>query len=603
MPPLLLHILYALAAIAVAAIGLATGLHALLRKREPYSAVFWMIICFTIPLIGPLFYIVLGINRINRHAGKLLERSSKTSGLTSLSSLSGEEPPRPARRLNFTEKRGALYPILPNQDEQGAYTSQAAKPDAPEDDLEASYDGEPKSESDIMCRTQARGASDESVNRLADLRVSQAGDQPEPHMLGARHQHLKHKELRLRMSDKAFNYENLPEQVRILAGIGKKVTGLPLLCGNQVIPLYNGEGAYPPMLEAIENAASYIWIESYIFDNDEVGKKFIDALGRAVKRGVDVRVLVDGIGTFTTRPRTDKALNNVGAHTARFLPPRLIPPQFSINLRNHRKLMLVDGTYAFTGGMNISYSHMVGKPKRSGLRGKLDTIFANTLQDVHFKVRGPVLEQLQMVFVRDWLFCTNEELDMPPVDKNHYGDCFCRSVLDGPDDFFERFHAILLGAISAARKNVSIITPYFLPPRELTTALQSAALRGVDVAVILPIQTDQPLVKWATGNMLWEFIGRGVHIYYQPPPFAHTKMLLIDDNYAHIGSANLDPRSLRLNFELTMEVFDRDVTAQLGLHFRHLRGISREYTRDDLQKRSLPVQIRDALVWTLSPYL
>ena len=137
----------------------------------------------------------------------------------------------------------------------------------------------------------------------------------------------------------------------------------------------------------------------------------------------------------------------------------------------------------------------------------------------------------------------------------------------------------------------------------LVSALQAAALRGIDVSIILPEKSNQPLAHWATRNMLWELLQFGVHIYYQPPPYAHSKLMLIDDDYAHIGSANLDPRSLRLNFELVVEIFDRKFIAQMSRHFQQVKDVSNAETLTGVDSRTLPARVRDAVAWLFSPYL
>lgn len=397
-----------------------------------------------------------------------------------------------------------------------------------------------------------------------------------------------------------------PPRIRRIAGIGETITGVSMLSGNAVEPLFNGEEAYPQMLKAIKNARRRIWLTTYIFDNDGTGQSFIAALGEAARRGVDVRVLVDGTGTFFTTPRVDKALAAVGVRVARFLPPSLLPPQFFINLRNHRKLLLVDNCTSFTGGMNISDVHLADKeyaPCSFSFCGKFKGV--SVARDIHFKIEGPIVNTLQRIFARDWEFCTQEKLELTAGDVCHEikGSALCRSILDGPDDFFDFLHSILLGVISSAKNSIHIMTPYFLPQRELITALQSAVLRGVDVAVIIPSELDHVFVKWASYNCLFELLRRGVKIYFQPPPFDHSKLLLVDGAYVHLGSANMDPRSFHLNFELTMEVINLHLAARLEAHFKNMRSASREYTLDDLANRPLHTRLRDAVFWLMSPYL
>jgi cardiolipin synthase len=223
--------------------------------------------------------------------------------------------------------------------------------------------------------------------------------------------------------------------------------------------------------------------------------------------------------------------------------------------------------------------------------------------DTHFRLNGPIVRQIERIFLDDWEFITGERISQRESLSTEAGMARCRSIVEGPDEDIDSLTAVLIGAVSSAHRRVSIMTPYFLPPRDLTGALQSAALRGVEVSVILPSWNNLPFMHWATRNMLWELLQRGVRVYYQPPPFAHTKLLLVDEDYAQIGSANLDPRSLRLNFELVVEVYDRGFAQVLAEHLNSTRDRSVEVFLEELDGRPLPVKLRDSVAWLFSPYL
>lgn len=381
-------------------------------------------------------------------------------------------------------------------------------------------------------------------------------------------------------------------ELAALARSSAAVTHRALADGNALQPFFDGESAYEAMLEAIDRARHSVCLATYIFETNTVGRCFIESLAAAHARGVEVRVLLDGIGELYSFPRAGTLLKRRGVKVARFIPPRILPPSIHINLRNHRKLLVVDGLTGFTGGMNIGDRHLSQPPA-----GR------HTTADIHFRVEGPIIEQLHAVFDEDWLFATGKASPHPLTEFETKGNAVCRAVTDGPNEDLGKLAMIMTGAVALARKRVAIMTPYFLPPSELINALQAAALRGVEVCVILPEKSNQPLAHWATRNMLWELLQYGVHIYYQPPPFAHSKLLLVDDNYAHIGSANIDPRSLRLNFELVVEVFEQDFVTALRAHFERIKSISREETLAGVDGRSLPVRIRDAAAWLFSPYL
>jgi len=383
------------------------------------------------------------------------------------------------------------------------------------------------------------------------------------------------------------------ETLSALLKISARVTGRPLLSGNRVTPLFNGEEAFPAMLEAIANAERYVYLCTYIFDVRGIGERFIEALHAAAERGVTVYVLIDAIGDGYSRPRASRRLRRGGIKVARFLPFRVSLSGLRVNLRNHRKLLVVDGCIGFTGGMNIGQRHMVEDPGNS-----------KKTQDIHFKVEGPAVYALEHVFIEDWVFAADRH-SMPPgrSDMEPVGEALCRGIKDGPNEDFEAFQWILLGAISCARKSVKIMTPYFIPPRELVATLTAAALRGVDVEIILPKKNNVPIVAWAMQGMLPELLRYGVRAFYQPPPFAHSKLLIVDDFYVNIGSANLDPRSLQLNFEFNLEVYDPDLGAQLSAFFDRVRVDSEPLSEAMLLSRGFLVRLRDATFQLFAPYL
>jgi len=369
------------------------------------------------------------------------------------------------------------------------------------------------------------------------------------------------------------------------------VTSRALTSGNSVTMLHNGEQAYPAMLAAINAACEEVLLVTYLFDSDRVGESFISALIAAHQRGVVVHVIVDGIGELYSWPQASRRLHEADVSVARFLPPRLFPPSLSINLRNHRKILVVDGELGFTGGMNISARHLVDSDN------KQRTV------DLHFSVRGPVVSQLRDVFVEDWRFITSKNLPVSDRHPSRQGHVFCRSITDGPNADLDKIALILMAAISAATHSVSIITPYFLPSREMIACLQSAALRGVDVAIILPLKSNIRVVDWATRNLLWELLQHNVKVYYQAAPFAHSKLFVVDEQYAQVGSANIDARSLRLNFELNLEMHGSSSVKELADYCRGLRQNATRVTLSDVDERPLLIRIRDSICWLFLPYL
>jgi cardiolipin synthase len=388
---------------------------------------------------------------------------------------------------------------------------------------------------------------------------------------------------------------SLPRHYTAIANVSEGLSGRPLLANNRVEPLINGDEAYPAMLEAINQAQSSVYMTTYIFNNDDTGGQFADALERAKNRGVDVRVLVDGVGVLYSLPRTIVGtLAGKGIKVAKFHPPSLFPPTFTINLRNHRKILVADGQIGFSGGLNVADTYFPNAPEPP-----------KRASDVHFRFGGPVVSQLQQAFLQDWAFATGDSDKGPEADlpADCGGRALCRVMTDGPDEDTDKLSAVLVNAVTASQERIAIVTPYFIPDRQMISALRIAALRGVDVNVVLPAINNLVFVHWATRNMLWELLLVGVHIHYQPAPFAHTKLFVVDDHYTLIGSANIDPRSLRLNFEIGIEIFDAELNEKLYQHIDALIRVSKPVNYEDVEGRSLSVKVRDSIAWLFSPYL
>lgn len=385
------------------------------------------------------------------------------------------------------------------------------------------------------------------------------------------------------------------EHLRLLARVVGRVVAQPLIPGNQIQPLINGDEAFPAMLAAIESAQKTVSLSTYIFDNDASGRAFVDALARAVKRKVEVRVLIDAAGTRYSWPPVTWRLRHAKIPHARFLPASLLTPWrvATINLRNHRKLLIVDGKLAFTGGMNIRHGNVLADQPKSPVR------------DLQFRVEGPVVTQLQESFVNDWAFCTREILKgsewLPELSEG--GEVIARVITDGPDGDFEKARWTLLAALAEAQTSVHIVTPYFLPDPALVSALNLAALRGVRVDIILPAQNNLPFVHWASRAMWWQVLERGCHLWLTPPPFDHSKLMIVDGHWVLFGSANWDARSLRLNFELNVECYGREFAQRMESVIEQKLRPAREVTLAETDGRMFAPRLRDAIARLFSPYL
>ena len=407
-----------------------------------------------------------------------------------------------------------------------------------------------------------------------------------------------------------------PELVS-LQETGNRLNNHPLDCGNDLQVLKNGDETYPAMLEQISAARFSLTLSTYIFDRGRVADQFIKTIVQAQSRGVQARILVDDLGSRYSRPSIVRLLQEQGIPVARFQPLWKLGSLGTINLRNHRKSLVIDGTVGFTGGINIRDGHCL----------KLDTTKSSDhIQDLHFLLKGPVVSQMQSEFVRDWAYTTGELLtDENWFPKsNAFSSNFSRTnlqmdqlegrtaknlvtharvIADGPDEDYERVRWLLMGALSAARTSFRIVTPYFVPDQILVSALISASLKGVKIQIILPEKNNLPWVQWASNALLWQLLQRGIQIYFQSPPFDHSKFVTVDEDWCLIGSTNIDSRSLRLNFELNVEVFDKGFAKTMNQIFEEKLRKSRRIFLEEMDQRPPWARVRDGAARLFSPYL
>lgn len=381
-----------------------------------------------------------------------------------------------------------------------------------------------------------------------------------------------------------------------LVQLGNEVNRYKLLRGNQIELLAGGDQTYPAILEAISTARASIALQSYIFDHDGIGVRIAQALIQAQQRGVNVRVLIDAVGAKYSRPPITKMLEAAGIKVGRFLPTAIGLHLVYANMRSHRKLLVIDGEHALTGGMNI----------RAGFMRE----FAgdDVAVDTHFKVRGPVARPLMQSFAHDWEFTTGERLEgdlwFKPLDSESSDQGVpIRVVLSGPDREIGRNQSMMLGALSVARHHVRIQSPYFLPEPVLIGALVTAARRGVKVDVVIPANNNLKLVGAAMEAQLDLLLQDGVHVWRANGPFDHSKLMTVDDQWCFVGSSNVDPRSQRLNFELDLEIYDRALAQEVaGCIDKKISTASRA-TLAELAKRPFWVRLRNRFVWLASPLL
>jgi cardiolipin synthase A/B len=372
---------------------------------------------------------------------------------------------------------------------------------------------------------------------------------------------------------------------------GNQITQCPAKRGNAVTILHNGDEAYPKMIAAIEATKVSVAMSTYVFRADDAGSGFIDALVRARQRGVQVRVLIDGIGGGYFFSPAYERLRRHDVPVFRFMHSPLPWRMPFLNLRTHKKLLVLDGSIAFAGGLNIGGENLLANRPR------------HPVQDTHFRFAGPVVAQLIEGFAEDWLFTAGENLAgeawFPPLDEA--GEAVARAILSGPDENLEKIEFMILEAVACARRSIKVMSPYFLPDDRMVNALALASMRGVEVDVIVPTHGNHPIVDWAMRAQIGPLVAAGCRIWRNPPPFSHSKLMTVDGIWCLVGSSNWDMRSFRLNFELDVEVYHADIVRQVDGLMAARRGAP--ITAAELDDLPLPVKLIDNGARLMLPYL
>lgn len=336
----------------------------------------------------------------------------------------------------------------------------------------------------------------------------------------------------------------------------RRLASFPFTTGNGARLLVDGEETFPAILEAIAKAERYILFQFYILRADALGQRFKEALIEKAKAGVKVYVLYDDIGSLTLSRRYRRELREAGIEVSGFPGRRSVLRRFRVNFRNHRKIVVVDGQVAFCGGLNVGVEYLHQDKKLTPWR------------DTHIRIDGPMVKGLQLSFAKDWYFSTDRTVPGLDWQATVCEDDRTGLVLaSGPADEIESGSLLFAHAIAAAETRVWIASPYFVPDSAVFSALQIAAMRGVDVRVVMPEMSDSVLFKFVPYAYLPDLSRVGVRVFLFKPGFMHQKVLLVDNDYAAVTSANFDNRSFRLNFEITALFADadlcRDVEAML----------------------------------------
>ena len=372
--------------------------------------------------------------------------------------------------------------------------------------------------------------------------------------------------------------------------------GAVALTGNRIELFCDGTDAYPAMLDSIRAARKSINLQSYIFADDQVGKTILNALRERAEAGVQVNILFDRFGSlkscwFLLRCRSGKLPNfkiRPFSHTSLLTPWR-------IQLRNHRKLLIVDGVTAFTGGLNISQEN-------------IRTADHLGIHDFHCRVHGPIVGELQYSFLCDWLYASKSPPDhlflreyFPLPER--CGNDTVRLIPSGHGFFFEGTESVFFTAASTAKRSLWIVTPYFVPTHAFSKALRMAAARGVDVRIIIPEINNHWYVKMASSSFYSSLLADGVRIFERSEVFSHAKAMLVDDQWSFLGSSNCDVRSFRLNFELDLLTESGDFPAVLRKQLQAELRKSVEIRPEDFLRRSPLRKLAEAVCALMSPVL
>lgn len=374
--------------------------------------------------------------------------------------------------------------------------------------------------------------------------------------------------------------------------LAARATGLPPTAGNRVDLLTEDERAFEAIEASVRGAARSVWAEYFIIRNDETGHRFLDLLAERARDGVEVRLLYDAVGSLGLDAGKLAVLRAAGGQVEAFLPVNPLRRRWSVHLRNHRKLVVVDGKEAFTGGMNVGDEYS-GRGRRKGLRHYLDS---------HLAIRGPAAGDLARVFAEDWAFATGTVPSEPPP-AAPAGDSVVGVVPSGPDQQPNANALVCFAGVASARSRCYLTSPYFIPDEALLRALTAAAMSGVDVRLLLPRHPDIALVGPAARSYFRPLLGAGVRVFEYRRSMLHAKTLVVDGAWGMVGSANVDIRSFRLNFEAGALVADPAFAAALEARFLKDLESSQEVTAAALSRKGKGRRLWEATARLLSPLL
>jgi cardiolipin synthase len=363
---------------------------------------------------------------------------------------------------------------------------------------------------------------------------------------------------------------------------------------NEVEIFTDGNAKFNALIECIDQAEDHIHLLYYIVKNDSLGKKIVNALTKKAKEGVEVKFLYDAMGGRYLPKNFFKDLRNAGGQVAVFFPSKLKYINTRVNFRNHRKLAIIDGKYGFIGGFNIGDEYL-GLNKKMGY-----------WRDTHLKIYGSAVYMLQARFILDWCHASKEDFKYEPKDFpiiNSSGKTGIQIVSCGPDSEQQQIKNGYLKMINSAKETIYIQTPYFVPDESVLDALRIAALSGVDVRIMIPNKPDHPFVYWASSSYIGELLTAGVKTYTYEPGFLHAKTIVIDGKIASVGTANIDVRSFKLNFEVNAFIYDTQISRELKNVFEKDIKCCKEITEEIYKERSRKIRFKESISRLLSPIL
>ncbi|MEM9189514.1 MAG: cardiolipin synthase [Myxococcota bacterium] len=396
------------------------------------------------------------------------------------------------------------------------------------------------------------------------------------------------------VTEKAVEHQVKPSATRLLA-LAEGAAGRPAHPRlGSVRLIFGGKEKYEALAEDIRNAKHHIHLEYYIWETDTIGTRLRDLLAERAKEGIEVRVLVDGFGSSKAHDRFWKPLTEAGGRVVRFNAITLTRFRLSMtNFRTHRKIAVVDGRIAYTGGMNVTDVHT------SEVSGD------EAWRDTHARIEGPAARGLQLVFFEDWHYATEdapEGDEYLPTDLEE-GEDLVQIVASGPDENLDAIHKLYFSSIAAAQERVLLTTPYFVPDESLMSSLITASLRGADVHILVPESGDVPLIAWAAKSYYPELLEAGVRIYEYGPTILHAKTLAVDNTLAIVGTANSDNRSFRLNFEVIAALYNSSHIEKIAKAFHEDLANAKEMKEDQLKKKPFRMRLLVSGARLFSPLL